>query len=124
MCSDQEAVDLIRSEKSSKAASKTLVEHALGKFSTDNLSCMVVRFDTHAVKTLKEESSIGVEGDVNTGTGGMTEAEAIVADATKNPTTTGTSNSNPDTIAEESLDKQEPEIKLNPEAVEAAKKNP
>ncbi|RDA94510.1 hypothetical protein CP533_2718 [Ophiocordyceps camponoti-saundersi (nom. inval.)] len=45
VCSDQEAVDLIRNVHDPTAASKLLVDHALSRFSTDNLSCMIVRFD-------------------------------------------------------------------------------
>lgn len=42
-----------------------LVDHALANFSTDNLSCMIVRFDKEAlVETQnKNEGLIGVEGD-------------------------------------------------------------
>ncbi|RCI07569.1 hypothetical protein L249_1627 [Ophiocordyceps polyrhachis-furcata BCC 54312] len=48
VCSDQEAVDLIRNVQDPTAASKLLVDHALSRFSTDNLSCMIVRFDKEA----------------------------------------------------------------------------
>ncbi|KAF4119759.1 hypothetical protein GMORB2_4425 [Geosmithia morbida] len=41
VCSDQEAVDLVRDMHDPVAASKLLVDHALSRFSTDNLSCMV-----------------------------------------------------------------------------------
>jgi len=43
VCSDQEAVDLVRTIQDPQDASKTLVDHALARFSTDNLSCMIVR---------------------------------------------------------------------------------
>ena len=49
MCSDQEAVDLIRTVQDPFAAAKILVDHALNRFSTDNLSCMVVRLDRAAL---------------------------------------------------------------------------
>ena len=71
VCSDQEAVDLVRNVEDPQAASKSLVDHALGRFSTDNLSCMVVRFDNKALKSIQEESSIGVEGDNKTAIGGI-----------------------------------------------------
>ncbi|KAI5307028.1 Protein phosphatase 2C 1 [Ascosphaera pollenicola] len=52
VCTDQEAVDLIRDISDAQVAAQTLVEHALSQFSADNLSCMVVKFDKekmHAV---------------------------------------------------------------------------
>lgn len=79
MCSDQEAVDLIRTIHDPQAASKQLVDHALARFSTDNLSCMVVRYDNKALKELKNSSSIGVEGDPDTIRGSVSEADAIVS---------------------------------------------
>lgn len=83
MCSDQEAVDLIRDIPDPQLASKALVEHALSRFSTDNLSCMVVRFDSNAIRARKDDSSIGVEGDQATAKGGVSEADAIVSEAKK-----------------------------------------
>jgi protein phosphatase PTC1 len=59
------------------------VEHALSRFSTDNLSCMVVRFDSNAIRARKDDSSIGVEGDQATAKGGVSEADAIVSEAKK-----------------------------------------
>lgn len=80
VCSDQEAVDLIRNIQDPQAASKALVDHALARFSTDNLSCMVVRFDSKAVQQTVDKvvEPIGVEGDSASRGGGLTEAEAIV----------------------------------------------
>ncbi|KLU89059.1 protein phosphatase 2C [Magnaporthiopsis poae ATCC 64411] len=49
VCDDQEAVDQVRHIQDPAAASKLLVNHALARFSTDNLSCMIVRFDKHAL---------------------------------------------------------------------------
>ncbi|KAG0360167.1 Protein phosphatase 2C 1 [Mortierella sp. AD032] len=43
VCSDQEAVDLVREVVCPTKASQLLLEHALQKFSTDNISVMVVR---------------------------------------------------------------------------------
>ena len=57
VCTDQEAVDLIRSIPDPQLASKTLVEHALSRFSTDNLSCMVVRFDAKALRDARAAST-------------------------------------------------------------------
>ena len=45
VCSDQHAVDLVRDVMDPEEASQMLVKHALQEHSTDNLSCMVVRFD-------------------------------------------------------------------------------
>ncbi|KAK9475122.1 phosphatase 2C-like domain-containing protein [Dipodascopsis tothii] len=45
VCSDQAAVDLVRPIADPDAAAKALVDHALRNFSTDNITCMVVRFD-------------------------------------------------------------------------------
>lgn len=45
VCSDQAACDLVRDVKDPVAASQKLVKYALQEHSTDNLSCMVVRFD-------------------------------------------------------------------------------
>ena len=79
MCTDQEAVDLIRNITSPQAASKILVDHALSKFSTDNLSVMIVRFDSkkmHSNATL----NIGVEKEDHKAEG-PSEAEVIVSQA-------------------------------------------
>ncbi|KAI1175816.1 protein serine/threonine phosphatase 2C [Nemania sp. FL0916] len=80
VCSDQEAVDLIRDKTDAVAASKILVDHALARFSTDNLSCMIIRFDKAALlDQSNKDRPIGVEGD-STGEGGkVSEAEKIVS---------------------------------------------
>jgi len=81
VCSDQEAVDLVRGVNEPVSAAKMLVDHALARFSTDNLSCMVVRFDKNQLLENQSSTAIGVEGDASTGsTGGgrLTEAEKIV----------------------------------------------
>lgn len=43
VCDDQKACDLIRHLEDPVESSRVLVEHALDNFSTDNLTCMVVR---------------------------------------------------------------------------------
>jgi len=43
IASDQEAVDLVKNIGDAQAASRLLVEHAL-KDSTDNVTCVVIRF--------------------------------------------------------------------------------
>ena len=62
-----------------------LVDHALSRFSTDNLSCMIVRFDNKALQQTVQRKSdpIGVEGDPPTVKGGISEADAIVKEARK-----------------------------------------
>jgi protein phosphatase PTC1 len=44
VCEDQQAVDLIRNLQDPQEASKKLLDHAMGNYSTDNLSVMVIRF--------------------------------------------------------------------------------
>ena len=86
VCSDQEAVDLVRHTHDPQIASKVLVDHALSRFSTDNLSCMIVRFDNKALQQTLEHKKepIGVEGDpASTKRGGLSETDAIVKEARK-----------------------------------------
>ena len=86
VCTDQEAVDLIRHNQDPQAASKHLVEYALSRYSTDNLSCMVVRFDGKALQQTLEHKKepIGVEGDpASTKKGGMSETDAKISEARK-----------------------------------------
>lgn len=61
VCSDQEAVDLVREIEDPNEAAKLLVQHALNRFSTDNLSCMIVR--------LKKEGQDGTDGKDKTPVG-------------------------------------------------------
>ncbi|ERS98040.1 hypothetical protein HMPREF1624_04818 [Sporothrix schenckii ATCC 58251] len=82
VCSDQDAVNLIRNVPDPVTAAKMLVDHALAHFSTDNLSCMVVRFDKEALVETQNSNDglIGVEGDeVGSGTK-PSEADKIVND--------------------------------------------
>lgn len=92
VCSDQEAVDLVRNIHDPTAASKLLVEHALSRFSTDNLSCMIVRFDKDALLDSQnnKELSIGVEGDKPVGVGKISEVEKIVGATKKQIAESGT----------------------------------
>ncbi|WEW61123.1 mgpp2cl-1, protein phosphatase 2C-like protein 1 [Emydomyces testavorans] len=91
VCSDQEAVDLVRDTDDPQEASKILVDHALSRFSTDNLSCMVVRFDTKA-----QGDGIGskraAEGEVSDTTG-VSETDRIMAQAEKEAKRRSISNS-------------------------------
>lgn len=124
MCSDQEAVDLIRPIQDPQEASKKLVDYALARFSTDNLSCMVVRFDNKAVRQRKIEGAIGVEGDPVTARGNVTEAEAIVAQARKSigDPQQSVESAAAEIIQEEEEKEQGPELNLD--AAKAAQKHP
>ncbi|KAH7068079.1 phosphatase 2C-like domain-containing protein [Paraphoma chrysanthemicola] len=124
VCSDQEAVDLVRHIQDPQEASKKLVDYALARFSTDNLSCMVVRFDNKALRQRKNEAGMGVEGDPATVKGGITEAEAIVAQARKS---IGEPEQSVESAAKEIIMEEseaEPGPELNIDAVKAAQKNP
>jgi protein phosphatase PTC1 len=126
VCSDQEAVELVRGIQDPQLASKTLVDHALARFSTDNLSCMVVRFDNKALKARKNEGAIGVDGDQHGARGSISEADAIVSQARKNM---GEPEQPMESAAavimeEESEPGPDPGPELNADALEAAKKNP
>ena len=79
-------MDLVRNTADPQVASKILVDHALARFSTDNLSCMVVRFDSKALQQTVDRKTepIGVEGDPPSNKkGGISEADAIVKEARK-----------------------------------------
>ncbi len=68
------------------------MDHALARFSTDNLSCMIVRFDNKAVQQNVERKAelIGVEGDPpTTKKGGISETDAIVKEARKSISDSG-----------------------------------
>lgn len=45
VCTDQEAVELVRDVMDPKQAAKTLVSNAIRKYSSDNITCMVIRLD-------------------------------------------------------------------------------
>ena len=97
VCTDQEAVDLVREVYDPVAASKQLVDHALNRFSTDNLSCMIVRFDKEAIAQSQQNNEIGLETQ---GTSQVSEADKIIneiqqkiADGTVAPTGISASNS-------------------------------
>ncbi|MCJ1238465.1 Protein phosphatase 2C 1 [Varicellaria rhodocarpa] len=129
VCNDQEAVELIRHTQDPQAASKQLVDHALGRFSTDNLSCMVVRFDNKALQQTVERKKepIGVEGDPSsTKRGGISEADAIIKEARKSMgdigldgTTEERTTISPEIIKEE--EEKEPGPELDPDGARKAK---
>lgn len=66
-------------------ASKILVDHALARFSTDNLSCMVIRLDSNRVRDVVNNKAepIGVDGDVTGVSHGVSEADKILENARK-----------------------------------------
>lgn len=76
-------MDLVRNIQDPQQASKALVDHALARFSTDNLSCMVVRFDNSKLQATQEQKDLGVEGDPSSIPGGVSEADAIVSESKK-----------------------------------------
>ncbi|KAH8425236.1 type 2C protein phosphatase PTC1 [Aspergillus melleus] len=123
VCSDQEAVDLIRNVPDAQEASKILVDHALSRFSTDNLSCMVIRFDTERVKSVANRvvEPIGVDGDPPTNVErGVSEAEKIVEGARKSMANAGISDDpetaekvNEEILQKMSDDESGPELSVN-----------
>ncbi|KAI5303920.1 Protein phosphatase 2C 1, partial [Ascosphaera atra] len=60
VCSDQEAVDAIRHLQNPQTAAETLVNHALSQFSSDNLTCMVIRFNKKKMRNIQEHHMIPV----------------------------------------------------------------
>ncbi|KAF2182012.1 protein serine/threonine phosphatase 2C [Zopfia rhizophila CBS 207.26] len=123
VCSDQEAVDLVRHIQDPQAASKTLVDHALARFSTDNLSCMIVRFDNKALRQRKNEPLMGVDGDHFGAKAGISEADAIVSQARKQM---GEPEQSIENVAAEMImeeEESEPGPELDVEALKATQKN-
>lgn len=79
-------MDLVRNVPDAQEASKILVDYALARFSTDNLSCMVIRLDTNRVKEVinKTAEPIGVAGDPSMDVEhGVSEADKIIEGARK-----------------------------------------
>jgi protein phosphatase PTC1 len=123
VCSDQEAVDLVRQVHDPQEASKKLVDYALARFSTDNLSCMVVRFDNKALRQRKNEATTSLDQEQAAIKGGITEADSIVAQAKKSigEPETSVEHAAKEIIMEET--EAEPGPELNIEAAKAARKN-
>lgn len=85
-------MDLVRNVSDAQHASKILVDHALARFSTDNLSCMVIRLDSNRVKDVVNNKTdpIGVDGDPSTNVPrGVSEADKIVEGARKSMANAG-----------------------------------
>ncbi|KAL4887337.1 phosphatase 2C-like domain-containing protein [Aspergillus karnatakaensis] len=92
VCSDQEAVELIRNVSDAQEASKILVDHALARFSTDNLSCMVIRLDSerHREVANRTVDPASVDGQLAAKPGhGISEADKIVEGARRSMASTG-----------------------------------
>lgn len=116
---------MVRNIHDPQVAAKALVEHALARFSTDNLSCMVVRFDNSKLQAAARDvdNPIGVEGDPPGRAGGVSEADAILNESKRyldeggQPLPPLTQPTTKELMAEV----QETGPELNPEALEAAK---
>ena len=131
MCSDQEAVDLIRNVNDPQEASKLLVEHALARFSTDNLSVMLVRFDPKKLQS-NTATDIGIASDPATKSkGAVSEVEMIVGEARRHSGLPGEPGATTDRESEEVKEKvfsdieeeeQEPGPELTPEGGAEAEK--
>ena len=127
VCTDQEAVDIVRRVNDPQVASKKLVEYALARFSTDNLSCMVVRFNTRAVQdtVAHRVEPIGVEGDrLSSVAGGISESDAIVSAARQSLDQARQEGKLPPDIGniEEEAPQQEPGPELNTGVLQQARK--
>ena len=112
----------MRNQQDPQAASKALVDHALARFSTDNLSCMIVRFDSKAVQETVQQKTepIGVEGDPGTKEGGVSEADQIVAESRKKLEDSGVTGASLDRLPTEIIHDEEaaePGPELNVEAL-------
>ena len=73
-------MDLVRNVHDPQQASKALVDHALARFSTDNLSVMIVRFDPNKLQQ-NTKIGIGVEAEGDKDKGAISEVEMIVSEA-------------------------------------------
>ncbi|EYE92994.1 type 2C protein phosphatase PTC1 [Aspergillus ruber CBS 135680] len=122
VCSDQEAVELIRNVPDAQEASRVLVDHALARFSTDNLSCMVIRFDSSRVKNVINQAvePIGVDGDPATAKEGISEADKIVEGTRQSMANAGITDDsenaqkvNEEIIRRMSTDEPGPELSVN-----------
>ncbi|OJJ80351.1 type 2C protein phosphatase PTC1 [Aspergillus glaucus CBS 516.65] len=122
VCSDQEAVELIRNVPDAQEASRILVDHALARFSTDNLSCMVIRFDSSRIKNVVNQAvePIGVDGDPATANQSISEADKIVEGTRQSMANAGITDDsenaqkvNEEIIRRMSTDEPGPELSVN-----------
>ena len=122
-------MDLVRHVQDPQDASRKLVDYALARFSTDNLSVMIVRFDPQKLQT-NTKIDIGVEKDANQETGAISEAEMIVGEARRHSGLIhGGAASEQDSeelrqsvITEQEEEDQEPGPELTPEGMSETEK--
>ncbi|KAL4988692.1 phosphatase 2C-like domain-containing protein [Aspergillus falconensis] len=121
VCSDQEAVDLIRNVSDAQEASKILVDHALARFSTDNLSCMVIRLnaDRHREVASRAVDLAGLESSPSRG---LSEADKIVEGARKRMANTGIADE-PETLQKVHEEAEERTSDEVPESILSASPN-
>jgi len=120
---------LVRQVQDPQEASKILVDHALQRFSTDNLSVMIVRFDSQKLQS-NTKIDIGVETDSNKDAGAISEVEMIVAEARRHSGIAqagGVSDQDSgevkqNVIQEQEDEDQEPGPELTPEGQQEAEK--
>ena len=103
-----------------------MVDHALARFSTDNLSVMVVRFDP---KKLQSNTSMDIGVEDTAKEKGISEAEMIVSEARRHsglvPVESAVSDSDDlreQVIKEHEDEQQEPGPELTPEGQSEAEK--
>ncbi|KAF3142357.1 Protein phosphatase 2C 1 [Orbilia oligospora] len=87
VCSDQEAVDLIRTVQDPQDASKALVDHALARFSTDNLSCMIVRFEKPKELNTVAGVGLGILPEKNASESALVDEDVVMDDAAEKKAT-------------------------------------
>jgi protein phosphatase PTC1 len=85
---------------------------------------MVVRFDNGAIRQHKNNASIGVEGDEDTGKGGISEADALVEEAKKHLDSGDVKETVEEEDEEDIQTRGVEDIKLDPEVPKAKVKNP
>ncbi|OWB71455.1 phosphoprotein phosphatase activity protein [[Candida] boidinii] len=96
VCSDQNAVDLIKDIDDPKKASSILCNYAISKSTTDNVTVMVVKFDTEVFKykKLNNSSSLSSVPMIDTDTIGTTSLNSQKDNNSSNKSM----NSNPNSI--------------------------
>lgn len=112
----------MRNIPDAQEASKVLVDHALARFSTDNLSCMVIRFDSSRVKKVVNQGTgpIGADGDPSNVEHGVSEADKIVEGARRSMASAGLADDtetaekvNEEILQKMSNDEPGPELSVN-----------
>ena len=123
---------MIRDQHDPQEASKVLVDYALARFSTDNLSVMIVRFDPKKLQS-NTATDIGIASDPATKSkGAISEVEMLVGEARRH---SGIGNNEPAIVSDGESDElkekvfqdiqeeeQEPGPELTPEGGSEAEK--